>query len=134
MQTLKLFIPTLIFALLLDLIWLSLVAKNLYMQNIGFLLRKSGENLAPNLPAAALVYVAVTAGILWFVIPKVGHSYLLALGWGALFGVVTYGVYDLTNFATVLNWPLAITIIDMCWGATLCGLTSLFAVWLRNWF
>jgi uncharacterized membrane protein len=50
------------------------------------------------------------------------------------FGLVTYATYDLTNLATLKDWPLIITIIDLIWGTVLCGLVSLVTWWLRSLF
>jgi len=48
---------------------------------------------------------------------------------GALFGLITYATYDLTNFATLENWTLLVTVVDMAWGTILCGLTTWMSVW-----
>lgn len=132
MQYLKLFVPTIVFALLLDMIWLGFIAKNMYDENIGMLLRKSGNSMAPNWPAAIIVYVAITIGILCFVLPRANGNYLLALSFGMLFGAVTYGIYDFTNFSILANWPLKITIVDFIWGMVLCGTTSTFALFIQR--
>ncbi len=133
MQLLKLFVLTFVYAFVVDMVWLALIAQNIYAESIGTLLRKSGNSMMPNWPAAMLVYVAIVTGILCFVLPKAGGNYALAFAWGALFGAVTYGVYDFTNFSILANWPLKITIIDFIWGMVLCGLTSLFANFIQQW-
>jgi uncharacterized membrane protein len=103
METIKLFVSMLITGLILDMTWLGFIAKNLYGDAIGSLLRKSGDSLAPNLPAAILVYVAIITGILFFVLPKAQGSYAMALLWGGLFGFLTYAVYDFTDLAILAN-------------------------------
>lgn len=133
MQFLKIFISTFICAFMLDMIWLGVVAKNIYAQNIGMLLRKSGNAMAPSWSAAMIVYVAIVMGIIFFVLPKGSGNYLLALAWGAAFGAVTYGIYDFTNLSILANWPLKITLIDFIWGIILCSLTSAFATLTQNW-
>lgn len=133
MDFLKLFLFTLIAIFCLDMLWLGLIAKNLYGEYIGHLMRKSNDGFAPNWPAAILVYLAITIGILFFSLPKAGDSYLLGFWWGAVLGLVLYGVYDFTNYAILANWPLKITLIDFCWGIVLCGLTTGFAVFIKNW-
>jgi uncharacterized membrane protein len=133
MQLCKLFISTLVYAFFLDMLWLGLIAKNIYASNIGPLMRTSGGAMAPNWPAAVIVYVFIAVGIMSFVLPKANGDYLTALAWGALFGAVTYGIYDFTNFSTLANWPLKITLIDFVWGCVLCGMTSSFAAFIQKW-
>jgi uncharacterized membrane protein len=134
METIKLFVSMLITALILDITWLGFFAKKLYGDAIGGLLRKSGDALAPNYPAAFLVYVAIIAGILLFVLPKAQGSYVMALAWGALFGFLTYAVYDFTNLAILTDWPLPISIIDILWGTFLYSIVTLVGVYLQNNF
>ena len=129
MQKITLFIITLIFTILLDMVWLF-CAKSLYIQNIGDLFHKVNGVLSPNLTAGFIVYLLLVAGIIFFVVPKAHGNYLLALGFGMFFGGIIYGVYDFTNFATLANWPLQITIIDTLWGMVLCGLSSVFSNWV----
>lgn len=134
MKLAGLFILTIIFVFVLDMIWLGLIAKNIYAHNIGTLLRKSGEGMAPIWWAAAVVYVCITLGILYFVLPNANGNYMLALGGGVVLGLVTYGIYDFTNYSLFASWPLRITLIDFIWGMVLCGLSSLFAVFIQNRF
>lgn len=133
MELFKLFISTLIYVFVLDMIWLGLIAKNTYYTSIGNLLRKSGDVMAPNWPAAVIVYIAIVTGILCFVVPKASGNYFSAFAWGAVFGAVTYGIYDFTNLSILANWPLKITVIDFVWGMILCGLTAVFATFMQNW-
>lgn len=102
--------------LAIDSIWLTLVAKKFYSQQIGFLMKQN-----PNLLAALLFYLLFIVGIVVFVIiPSVDSgSWKKALITGALFGLVTYATYDLTNLATVKNWPILVTIVDLVWGTVL---------------
>lgn len=134
MKLIILFFVTIISVFIMDMIWLGFIAKNLYAENIGMLLRKSGEAMTPIWWAAVVVYVCITLGILFFVLPKAHGDYFLALAFGALFGVVTYGIYDFTNYSILTNWPWKITIIDFIWGIVLCGLSSLFATFIQNRF
>ena len=123
----KIIVTTIIF-LMLDGIWLGYLSKNLYLDNIGSLLRLDGNNIVPNWYAAVVVYVALISGILCFVLPKAGGDPLQALLWGGFLGFVTYATYDFTNLAVLENWSLKISIIDTIWGMILCGLTSFFSV------
>lgn len=112
---------------LLDAIWLGLVAPRFYQSQIGFLLRDT-----PNWYAAGAFYVLFIAGLTVFVVtPAIRHGSLShAFFKGALFGVVTYSTYDLTNLATIKGWPLLVTLVDLAWGATLCATTALVSTWL----
>ncbi len=116
------FIITFAFTIGVDLLWLML-AKPIYQRNIGELMIAT-----PNFAAAFVVYLLLVAGILLFVLPKAQNQYLLALFWGMAFGAMVYGVYDFTNLAILAGWPLEISLIDMLWGAILCGTTSVFAL------
>ena len=130
----KTFITTFIFGFFLDLIWLALIAKNLYDRQIGFLLKKVNGSLTPNWWAAGIVYLAIIGGIFYFALPKAGAGWTQALLQGAVFGLVTYSIYDFTNYALIANWPFMITIIDVTWGIVLCGSITLAAYLLRSWF
>ena len=57
-------------------------------------------------------------------------SIFASLWMGALFGLVAYGTYDLTNAATLKGWSLTVTVVDMLWGSLLTGLSSAVGVWL----
>jgi uncharacterized membrane protein len=128
-QTLKLLLFITTIMLLLDGLWLGLIAKRFYIAEYGSMLRLDSNNaMAPLLSAAVVVYIALIAGILLFVIPKAGGNALAALGWGALFGIIVYAVYDFTNLSVMANWPLKVTFIDTLWGGFLCGVTSYVAV------
>ena len=106
---------------LIDMIWLGLVAKNFYRSQIGTLLKAD-----VNWTAAIIFYAMFIAGLIVFVIaPAVAKgSWTHALIFGALFGLITYATYDLTNLATLKDWPLLVTIVDMCWGAVLAASVS----------
>jgi len=112
----KLYLATLIAFLAMDMVWLGLVARTLYRNYLGFLLTPS-----TNWVAALLFYLLFILGILVFVVvPGLRDNSLKAtLLRAALFGLVTYATYDLTNLATVKNWPVLITVIDMAWGTVL---------------
>jgi uncharacterized membrane protein len=104
-----------------DMIWLGVVAKNFYAKQIGFLM-KANVNWA----AGILFYLLFLAGLVVFVIaPAVEkESWERALLLGALFGLITYATYDLTNLATLKDWPLALTVVDLIWGMVLAGSVS----------
>jgi len=102
-------------------IWLVLVAKKFYNRHLGFLMRPD-----INWYAAGLFYLLFIAGLVVFVIsPAVEkHSLLHALLYGALFGLITYATYDLTNLATLRDWPMLVTVVDLLWGMVLSASVS----------
>lgn len=118
----------------MDMIWLGVIAKNIYAEQIGMLLRKSGEGMDPIWWSAAVVYVFIALGILFFVLPRAQGHYGMALFTGVMLGMVTYGIYDFTNYSILANWPLKITVIDFFWGMFLCGTCSVIATFIQNRF
>lgn len=117
----KLYLIALPIFFLFDLVWLGLVAKNFYAKQIGFLLRPDVNWLA-----AIIFYLLFLVGLVIFVIlPAMEkNSLLTAIFLGALFGLVTYATYDLTNLALTKNWPLLVTIVDLLWGTFISALVS----------
>jgi uncharacterized membrane protein len=111
-----------------DMVWLGLIAKNFYRQQIGFLLKPN-----VNWYAAILFYFLFLAGLVFFVIEPAMKNQSLseAILRGAFFGLVTYATYDLTNLAVTKDWPLLVTVVDMAWGtalaATVATLTYIIA-------
>jgi uncharacterized membrane protein len=131
MTFLKNYLITFIIFLVIDFIWLGAVAKNLYRDQLGFLMK---ENF--NMVAAFAFYILFTAGIVFFVLNRAIaiSSWQYALFAGMFFGLITYSTYDLTNLATLKDWPLTITIIDLIWGTFLGGITSLLSYFVVNYF
>jgi uncharacterized membrane protein len=118
---LKLYAATLFGFLVIDIIWLGFIAPSFYRKHLGFLLADQ-----PNWWAAGVFYLLFIAGLLVFaILPGLeAESFRKALFLGAFFGLVTYATYDLTNLATVKNWPLIVTIVDMVWGTLLAASVS----------
>lgn len=112
----KLYIVAFIFFFLIDMLWLGVVAKNIYAKYLGEFM---AERI--NWVAAILFYLLFIGGLVFFVLmPAVESGSLVkALYLGALFGFITYATYDLTNLATLKDWPIQITIIDLAWGTFL---------------
>lgn len=125
----KLYLISLTVFFSIDLIWLGLIAKNLYQKHLGFLM---AEQI--NWIAALIFYLLFIAGLVIFVItPSLEkNSWTSALWLGALFGLITYATYDLTNLATIKNWPLLITIIDLIWGMTISATVSLVSFFIAK--
>lgn len=127
---LKLYLCTLLAFFAIDMVWLGLVAKSFYKTHLGFLLRPD-----PNWTAAIVFYLLFIAGLLIFVIvPSLqAGSMKKVLVLGALFGLVTYATYDLTNLATVRDWPLIVTIVDLLWGGALATAVSYLGFLAGKW-
>ena len=99
----------------LDGIWLGVLMKNFYRDQLAPIVRLADGGIAPNWPAAFVVYALLGAGIALFVVPRAA-TVSLAAAYGALFGLVVYGVYDFTNYATLRQWPFVLTVADVAWG------------------
>ena len=124
----KLCLITLPILLAIDMVWLGLVAKGFYSDKIGYLM-KSEISFVP----AGIFYLMFAVAIVFFVlVPNMSASWLKVLLTGAFLGLVAYGAYDLTNHATIRDWPLAMTLVDMLWGAVLSGATSVLAFLLAK--
>lgn len=114
----------------IDMLWLGLVAKNFYQNQIGHLMGTI------NWSAAIVFYLIFLVGLTYFAIypavleSSVGRALLL----GALFGFFTYATYDLTNLATLKDWPLTVVLVDMLWGTILGALVSGVTVWCYQFF
>lgn len=129
MTFIKLYIIAFIIFIIIDAIWLGFVAPKFYKDQIGHLMADK-----PNLIAALVFYLIFIVGIVYFVVqPAVDQqSITKLLIAGALFGFITYATYDLTNLATLRDWPLKVTIVDLAWGTTLSTLIGLFTYLIHN--
>jgi uncharacterized membrane protein len=127
---LKLYFATLIAFFAMDMVWLGLVARTFYRQYLGFLMAPS-----PNWLAVVIFYLLFIAGILVFVVlPGLkDNSLKTTLLRAALFGLITYATYDLTNFATLKDWPVLVTVVDMIWGTVLSVLVSYVGFMAGKW-
>ena len=127
LQSLRNYIISLVVFLVIDMVWLLVIAKNLYSKYLGYL-------MAPkvNFLAAFIFYAIFILGLLVFVLtPALSKGSLgYAIFMGMFFGLVTYSTYDLTNLATVKNWPILITIIDLVWGSFVSAFTAGISYWI----
>jgi uncharacterized membrane protein len=123
---LKLYLIALISFLAIDSLWLGLVAPKFYRSQIGHLMAD-----APNLFPAGIFYLLFIFGLVLFVIePGLANpSFANAVLRGALFGLVTYATYDLTNQATLAGWPVLVTVVDLLWGTFLSAVVTCISVW-----
>lgn len=118
---LKLYAIALPIFLFIDMIWLSLVAKNFYRDQIGALMKPD-----VNWTAAIIFYLIFITGLIVFVItPAIQKgSWTHALIFGALFGLVCYATYDLPNLAVAKDWSVLVTVIDLIWGAIISAVVA----------
>lgn len=102
---------------LIDMLWLGVLAKGFYQDKLGGFLGPI------NWPAAIIFYLIFIVGILIFAVAPALESQSLAKAvvLGALFGFFTYATYDLTNLATLKDWPIIVVVVDIVWGAVLSG-------------
>lgn len=102
--------------LIIDLLWLGVISKNIYKNQIGSFMRET-----PNWPATIIFYALFIVGVMIFcVLPAIEKNSLNhAIIYGGLFGFFTYMTYELTNLAVLKNWPLGIVFIDIIWGTFL---------------
>lgn len=125
MSIIKTFLAVIVPMGILDAIWLAVIAKPFYAKHLGFIMTKN-----PVWSAAILFYILYGIGIAYFIVtPAIAGS----LPWwhvllrGAFFGLIAYATYDLTNHATVANWPTIVTVVDILWGMVIAGISSLIA-------
>ncbi len=114
----------------IDMVWLGFVASNFYKSRLGDLMGPI------NWPAAIIFYLVFLVGLTFFAIypAAMKGSVITALTLGALFGFFTYATYDLTNLATLRDWPLSVSIVDMIWGTVLGGAVAAVTVYVYTFF
>ncbi len=123
---LKLYGLALVILAIIDIPWILLVAKNFYVSQIGHLMTNT-----PQYWPAFVFYTLYAFALVYFVVvPNVEGSLCSVFLRGCFFGLIVYGAYDLTNQATLKEWPILMTIVDMLWGALLSGTVSTLTLWL----
>lgn len=103
----------------LDLIWLGLVVRRFYARHLGHLLRER-----PKVGVSVLFYIGYIAAIVYFAV--FGAANLAQAGLSGLFlGLTAYGTYNVTNMATLRDWPGRMSLVDMLWGSSLTALAAM---------
>ena len=131
MQYIFMFLVTFLVFFVIDIVWLSVIARSFYKNQLGHLMAERVNWLA-----ALIFYALFIVGLLVFVIypavdaNAVGQAFLF----GGLFGMIAYATYDLTNLATLKDWPVRVTVVDLIWGTALGALTSGFSTILIQAF
>lgn len=116
------YVVTAVVFLGLDALWLTRVALDMYRREIGSMLLDR-----PSLPVAGVFYLIFVLGIVVLAIaPAIngGGGWQGAMVAGAVLGLVAYGTYDITNFSTLKNWPLSVTLVDLAWGTALTAISA----------
>ncbi len=113
----------------IDFVWLTRVAKPFYYGRLGDMLLDT-----PRMGAAVAFYALYVVGVVIFAVAPglKADSLATALLFGALFGFFTYGTYDMTNYATLRQWSLTVSLVDMAWGTVLTGFSAVAGVWLTR--
>jgi uncharacterized membrane protein len=120
--------------LILDYIWINIVAQNFYMKHLSDLLRLKNGEMDANLPAAAVFYLMFLFGVVYFVsLPAAtAGSLSIALINGALFGLITYATFDLTCHALFKSFPLIVVLVDLAWGTFISTVVGLVGFWVMR--
>jgi uncharacterized membrane protein len=115
----------------LDFLWLGKVATSFYRSQLGDMMRER-----PDFAAAGAFYLVYIAGIVYFAVyPHLqGGTWAQALLSGAILGLIAYGTYDMTNLATLKNWPVTMTLVDLAWGTLLTGTSAAVGLWVTRKF
>lgn len=124
------FVAALVAMAVVDGVWLGAVARTFYRRHLGFLMAER-----PSWTAAVAFYLLYVLGVTVFaVLPGADAGSVAEAAWrGALFGLVAYATYDLTNAATLRSWPSIVTVVDMAWGTVLTTAVASAAAWVVLW-
>ena len=112
---------------LIDYIWLGKIMSGFYLKELGTMARVTNNNFDPVIWAAVVVYLLIPLGIVVFVLPGLPDQNFIipALLKGMLYGLVLYGVYDMTNHSLLQHWPMKMSMVDMAWGAFINSVATL---------
>ncbi len=129
-QGIYLYLLTTVAFFAIDIVWIGFVAKDFYNKQLGSLLSSS-----VNWPSAITFYLLYIFGIVYFaVLPGIDKgSYKTSLINGALLGLIAYATYDLTNYATLKNWPFTVVVVDIAWGIILTSAVALIGYGIASW-
>jgi uncharacterized membrane protein len=130
MKIIYLYLLTIPVFFAIDMVWLGLVSRGFYRNNLGHLLRED-----VNWAAALVFYLLYIAGIMIFaVMPALENNSLRhAVLFGGLFGFFAYATYDLTNLATLKDWPLNVAVVDIVWGMVLTASVAAASFFIGRW-
>jgi uncharacterized membrane protein len=114
----------------LDFVWLSTATSRIYKPMLGGLLAEK-----PQLGVAAVFYLVYVVGLIALaVLPGLREGAVLGALWrGALFGLIAYATYDLSNLSTLAGWSWQISVIDIVWGTTLNSIVAVAGFYAGRW-
>ncbi|PKN03412.1 hypothetical protein CVU75_02320 [Candidatus Dependentiae bacterium HGW-Dependentiae-1] len=119
----------------LDFIWLGNVMTDFYKNQFGLLGCKTMVGMSEKWGAILVTYFLMALGFALFVFPRLsidGAAWATALQ-GSLFGLVLFGVYELTSYIVFADWPILLVLVDTAWGMFAYAMTSLVAVFVLRW-
>jgi uncharacterized membrane protein len=137
LKFLKIAATSVVIFVLLDFLWLAVIASTMYRQSLGYLadLDPDGK-IVFNIPMGLLAQLAISIALSVFIslALQIDNRLVTALGTGAFLGVMMYVTYDFTNLSFVKGWPLWISLIDVTWGAVQGALAGLYVFYFTRWF
>ncbi|MDY0125823.1 MAG: DUF2177 family protein [Anaerolineaceae bacterium] len=129
MENIKTFLVAFAVFLGIDMLWLTVIASKFYKSQIGHLM----ADKAKLLPAAIFYIIFIAAMVYFVIVPALEHQNMTQLLLSAaIFGFVTYATYDLTNMATLKDWPLLVTVVDLAWGTFISLAVSVITYLIRK--
>lgn len=129
MENLKTFLTAFAVFLGIDMLWLTVIAQKFYKSQIGHLM----ADKARLIPALVFYLLFIGSMVYFVIVPALEHQNLTRLIMSAaIFGLVTYATYDLTNMATLKDWPLLVTVVDLAWGTFISLAVSLITYLIRK--
>lgn len=133
MPHLKTFLVSLGLVAVIDFLWIGLIANVFYLRQFGEMARLKPEGTFDVVLWAAVgIYLILALGVTFLALPLSQGRIAGALAYGALLGFCLYGVYDLTNHATLKHWPTTLMIVDIAWGTLLCAMVSAATLWVTD--
>jgi uncharacterized membrane protein len=137
LKFLKIATVSLLIFVLLDFLWLAVVASKMYRQSLGYLAELDPDGkIIFNIPMGLLAQLAISISLSVFIslALQIDGRLVTALGSGAFLGLMMYVTYDFTNLSFVKGWPLWISLIDVIWGAVQGALAGLYVFYFTRWF
>lgn len=117
--------------MLLDSLFLGVIMRGVYQSEVGSIARSYNGQMQISIAPGVLVWALIVIGSIILALPHArGGTLAHAFAWGAFYGLVLYGTYDLTNYAVLARWTLFISVIDIAWGMLSNGLLLMWLVWL----
>lgn len=130
----KLLVPSALIFVVLDYLWLALIAKNFYFERLSYLAKVEKGSIVFNLPVGLAVQLIIGAGLAFFICLALltDNSLKVSIVTGIISGFIIYAAYDMTSHSFIKDWPLSVTIIDMLWGMTQGLFAGIYVYFLRN--